>query len=184
MPSLWSSRLAICCWKRKGGRKRERRTRKQEGKTEEEKTKMTPGKVTQWATGLQTPASLGDAQKTPRDGNMVETQLQGGTGLVWLLLGIQENFLFSVVDYPFHWRFFPIYRCSSRSHITSVPVASHTCAWHCTLQGLLLGPSASAWTVLLQLVFQNTKQQPFNCWEKQAKDSSEVGAVPVGERDW
>jgi len=41
---------------------------------------------------------LGDSQKTPRDGNMVEIQLQGGTGLVWLLLGIQERFLFSVVD--------------------------------------------------------------------------------------
>jgi len=96
--SLWSSRLAISSWKRKGGRQREK---KGESKKERQKKKK-QGDTWQGDTrsmGLCKQLQvLGDSQKTPRDGNMVEIQLQGGTGLVWLLLGIQERFLFSVVD--------------------------------------------------------------------------------------
>lgn len=53
---------------------------------------------------------------------------------------------------------------------------------HCTVPGPLLGPSTSSWTFLQQLMFPNTKQQPFSCWERQAKDGAKVGTLPVGER--
>lgn len=84
---------------------------------------------------------LGDAQQTPRDGNVVETRLQGETGPVQLLLGIQENFLFSVIDWPFHQTsrkiLFPVSPFFKASHLGTSGLPA-------TVQGPLLGLSIDA----------------------------------------
>lgn len=102
MSSLWSSRLAFSYWKRKGGKKREG---EEESKKARQKKKKIRWQLVRWHKelgALQTPECIRKCSENPGDGNLVGIQLQGGTGLVWLLLGIQENFLFSVIDWPFY----------------------------------------------------------------------------------